>query len=407
VSFLQNRISFQPKRSQGTPGIITPTIGIMLTNISIRHPFIHLNPIYAKVDGPRPLPDPSTLPPLPLETPLETVFLGTYPPLPSPTPEEDTTLKQISSQPAHCDQNDQDLFLPHSTPYSSYTSNIRHAILKENYVYIASYHERPYAEVQTALSVHLHLRSLLRSNLTLLRTHGEAGILDALHGLAINAFAQNHCAIAETLVSFQGNAYTYGLPDYAEYRVSRNYFSHSFLTMSRTREDVEREVKGKTKLYNVLYRQIVITVEMLEVQLKDRDSWEEPERRVMQCEEELMGEDGGMVGDWSNSEHWDEDSRDDPVEWNDGSDTALDEEFRQPDQPKYGILLRSFMALYFHSSLVRSAATAVQDLLWRLNEDYAIACSTDVSTAEQDFDEDCWLSKESPVDEGHESGKEI
>jgi hypothetical protein len=192
----------------------------------------------------------------------------------STTSEQSTLTHSDASQPLHydCSEWDHALRLPpwpdhaNHRGYISYFTGLNLWQVKKE-----TYKSQERSEVLCIHLVHTHLRPFLSSNVSLLSQRGEQGLIR--NESALRPFAQNHNAIYETLSLFEHSYFAYGLSSCKEaYRVSRNYFSHTFLTVKRSAIVSGWHIKGKAALYSELLEQ-VIPIEQVR-----REGLEEEER---------------------------------------------------------------------------------------------------------------------------------
>jgi hypothetical protein len=311
--------------------------------------------------------DHTTLPALPLSTPAENFALS--------NPGE--------SQPKHCDEREWSLRLPPPiTPYSEYKCSrisyyTRHRL--DGDLVECTYSGRKRCEVLQALKTHRHLRSLLEANVALLEKYGEKRLAVAASSNELRAFAQNHCALHETLDCVERDGYEYGLPGREAYRLGRNYFSHTFLTPKKSVEGVEREVKGTEDLYSRFLEQVIATEGFLREGLNDHGRWAEVKENWNAAEESREVQDWSTV--WVVKVDEDDEGLDlgdeeclapptSPQQEGDRPAQEEEESSQLPDPAPQGLCVRCFKTVYYRSSFVRCVADTIGKAILSVHLEY-------------------------------------
>jgi hypothetical protein len=281
-------------------------------------------------------------------------------PLPLSTPAENLALAQPSTQPAHCDEREWALHLPPPiTPYSEYECSSISFYTRDQLdgeLVEGIYTGRKRWEVVQVLKIHRHLRSLLEANLAVLEKYGEEQLAVAASSTELRSFAQNHCALHETLDGVEKVRCGYGLPGREAYRAGRNYFSHTFLTPKKSIEGVEREVKGTKDLYSVFLEQVIATEGVLQEGLNDQGRWAEVKENW-----------NAAIASRPTSPQPEEDQ---PSQEEDQPSQGEDQSSRLPARVPQGFCLRWFKAMYYRSSFVRWMADTIGKALLTVRLEY-------------------------------------
>jgi hypothetical protein len=182
----------------------------------------------------------------------------------------------------------------------------------------------------------------------------------------------------------------------------------------RLNSNIEHKVKGNTKLYTELYRQVVTTAYMLEERLANEDVWRlhrnklessmVPQPRAVQvpstcgkAAEHNSGDNTENPSDDSDDSGDDENSRDSSfatathVNIPEQDHTSDQEQVRDQAQAEIfpsSLLLRASKYLYFRPQFVRQIADKLMNLVWNLHLEFSAlahgAQGTDGTVAELD-----------------------
>lgn len=331
--------------------------------------------------------DLDNLPCLPDETPAELAALGKFPPLPPSTGEELAQLTATSSQPKVWYDSDRGEHItwnppaPHWPDYDAYTSTLRYCHI-ERYTGEISIHKHQNIsrrEARRALAYHYLLRRYLRVNISLLHKYGEGLSASPTYEFSQDAetdtidpveeaqykFAQYHAGIAQCLQDIESESFMghrYGLPDREDFRLSRNYFSHSFLAPGgRAGFYLGPHVK-QGRLYEPLLEQVKFTIMLLEEQLWDFDNWEAPSLlEIVQVAQNVAGDCDWVTSPALELENTESDNHDDPLQVPE-DDGAYTNWFH------YGLA----RWLYFRFSFWRAHYTRLEWTLWSIRREYEL-----------------------------------